>query len=59
SVDEVCGVHRFQINELQNTPVVISKASASYTKGVIYWQNQKVNYLDMDLLFETLNRRIF
>ncbi|HEY9706390.1 MAG TPA: chemotaxis protein CheW [Allocoleopsis sp.] len=59
SVDEVCGVHRFQINELQNTPVVISKASASYTKGVIYWLNQKVNYLDTDLLFETLNRRIF
>ncbi len=57
-VDEVCGVHRFQISELQNTPVVISKASAAYTKKVIYWQEQKVNYLDADLLFDTLTQRI-
>ncbi|XZF62593.1 MAG: chemotaxis protein CheW [Gloeotrichia echinulata DVL01] len=57
-VDEVCGVHRFQISELQNTPVVISKAAAAYTKGVIYWQEHKVNYLDADLLFYTLVRRI-
>lgn len=57
-VDEVCGIHRFQIGELQNTPVVISKASEAYTKGVILWQGHKVNYLDADLLFYTLNRRI-
>lgn len=57
-VDEVCGVHRFQIGELQNTPVVISKASAAYTKGIIYWQEKKVNYLDSDLLFYTLEERI-
>lgn len=57
-VDEVCGVHRFKLSELQSTPVVISKASEGYTKGVIHWQGHKVNYLDMDLLFYTLNRRI-
>ncbi len=57
-VDEVRGVHRFQISELQNTPVVISKASAAYTKGVIYWQEHKVNYLDADLLFYTLSQRL-
>jgi chemotaxis-related protein WspD len=57
-VDKICGVHRFQIGELQSTPVVISKASAAYTKGVIYWQDQKVNYLDPDLLFHTLGERI-
>lgn len=58
TVDEVCGVHRFQLSELQNTPVVISKATEAYTKGVILWQGHKVNYLDSDLLFYTLNRRI-
>lgn len=57
-VDEACGVHRFQLSELENTPVVISKASAAYTKGVIYWQEHKVNYLDSDLLFYTLSERI-
>jgi len=57
-VDEVCGIHRFPLRELENTPVVISKASEAYTKGVIRWQGHKVNYLDSDLLFYTLNRRI-
>ncbi len=57
-VDRVLGVHRFQLNELQNTPVVISKASAAYTKGIINWQQKRVNYLDSDLLFYTLSRRI-
>jgi chemotaxis-related protein WspD len=57
-VDEVCGVYRFQLDELEKTPVVISKASAAYTQGVINWQGQKVNYLDFDLLFYTLSRRI-
>ena len=57
-IDEVVGVQRFQLSELQNTPVVISKASEAYTKGVIHWQGHKVNYLDSDLLFYTLNRRI-
>ena len=58
TVDEVCGVHRFQPHELQATPVVISKATEAYTKGVIHWQDQKVNYLDSELLFYTLNRRV-
>ncbi|MCL1462957.1 chemotaxis protein CheW [Argonema galeatum] len=57
-VDEVCGIHRFPLRELQNTPVVISKATEAYTKGVIRWQGHKVNYLDSDLLFSTLNKRI-
>ncbi|MDX2099852.1 MAG: chemotaxis protein CheW [Leptolyngbyaceae cyanobacterium bins.59] len=57
-VDEVHGIYRFHLNELKETPVVISKATEAYTKGVINWQDKKVNYLDSDLLFYTLNRRI-
>ncbi len=57
-VDEVCGLHRFPLRELENTPVVISKASETYTKGVVRWQGHKVNYIDSDLLFYTLNKRI-
>ncbi len=58
TVDEICGIHRFQLRELQTTPVVIAKAAETYTKGVFRWQGHKVNYLDSDLLFYTLNRRI-
>jgi len=58
TVDEVSGIHRFQLDQLQAAPVVISKATEAYTKGVIRWQGHKVNYLDSDLLFYTLNQRV-
>jgi chemotaxis-related protein WspD len=57
-VDEVGGFHRFRLDELQNAPVVVSKATEAYTQGVIRWQGRKVNYLDSESLFYTLNRRI-
>lgn len=58
TVDEVGGFHRFRPDELQNAPVVVSKATEAYTQGVIRWQGRKVNYLDSESLFYTLNRRI-
>ncbi len=57
-VDEVCGIHRFPMDELLHTPVVIAKASQTYTVGLIHWQGHQANYLDADLLFYTLTRRI-
>jgi len=57
-VDEVAGIHRFHMDEFQETPVVIAKAAEAYTKGVIRWQGKQVNFLDAHLLFYTLNRRI-
>ncbi len=57
-VDEVHGIFRFHLNELQDAPVVISKSEEGYTKGIVYWESKKVNYLDSDLLFYTLNHKI-
>jgi chemotaxis-related protein WspD len=57
-VDEVYGIYRFNLSELREAPVVIAKASESYTQGIINWQGKKVNYLDSELLFYTLNRKI-
>jgi chemotaxis-related protein WspD len=57
-VDEVHGVYRFHLSELRDAPVVISKAAEAYTQGIIYWQGKKVNYLDSELLFYTLNHKI-
>jgi chemotaxis-related protein WspD len=57
-VDEVHGIFRFNLNELQDPPVVITKSEEGYTIGIIYWQGEKVNYLDSDLLFYTLNHKI-
>jgi chemotaxis-related protein WspD len=57
-VDEVYGIQRFHLDELKDAPVVISKADQAYTQGIINWQDEKVNYLDSELLFYTLNHKI-
>lgn len=57
-VDEVYGIYRFHLNELRDAPVVIAKAAQSYTQGIINWQGKKVNCLDSELLFYTLNSKI-
>jgi chemotaxis-related protein WspD len=57
-VDEVHGIFRFHLHELQDPPVVITKSEEGYTIGIIYWEGEKVNYLDSDLLFYTLNHKI-
>ncbi|WP_407891839.1 chemotaxis protein CheW, partial [Scytonema sp. NUACC26] len=57
-VDEVHGIYRFHSQELRDAPVVITKAAQAYTKGIIHWQGEKVNYLDSELLFYTLNHKI-
>ncbi len=58
-VDEVHGTYRFHINEFKDAPVVISKASEAYTKGVVTWQGKKINFLDSELLFYTLSHKVF
>ena len=58
-VDEVHGTYRFHLSEFKEAPVVISKASEAYTKGVVTWQNKKLNFLDSELLFYTLNHKVF
>jgi chemotaxis-related protein WspD len=57
-VDEVYGTYRFHLSELRDAPIVITKAAESYTQGVIHWEKDKVNYLDSELLFYTLNHKI-
>lgn len=57
-VDEVYGIFRFYYHELKKPPVVITKSEESYTQGIVYWEEKKVNYLDSDLLFYALNQKI-
>jgi chemotaxis-related protein WspD len=57
-VDEVYGIHRFYTQEVHKAPVVIAKAAESYTQGIINWEGRKINYLDFDLIFYTIDRKI-
>jgi chemotaxis-related protein WspD len=57
-VDEISGIHRIQPDKLGNVPSTVSKVSDTYTKGVIDWQDQSVSYLDDELLFYALSRKV-
>jgi chemotaxis-related protein WspD len=57
-VDEVYGIHRLHPDDLENVPATVSKVPETYTKGVIHWQNQTVSYLDEELLFYSLNKKL-
>ncbi|HBB34361.1 MAG TPA: chemotaxis protein CheW [Cyanobacteria bacterium UBA8803] len=57
-VDEIHGVHRIHPDELREPPAVISKATATYTKWIVSWRNKTVNYLDDELLFYALDKKV-
>lgn len=57
-VDEVYGICRYDPNDLQNVPATVSKAAASYTKGVFHLAEKNIGHLDDALLFGALNRRM-
>ena len=52
------GIHRFQQQELKETPVTVARANASYTQGIFLCQGKSVGFLDADSLFATLNRSL-
>jgi chemotaxis-related protein WspD len=57
-VDEMYGVQRINPDELQNVPATVSKTTGTYTTAIINWQNTSVSYLDEELLFYTLNKKL-
>ncbi len=59
AADEIHGIHRATTDDLRNVPTTITKSQATYTKGIIKWHDQNVAYLDEELLFYTLDNKIF
>lgn len=55
-VDEVLGVERYHVSTLKEVPATVAKATATYTKAVLDWQEKTVAVLDAELLFYTINR---
>lgn len=56
-VDEVFGVVRFEVEEMQTVPVTVSKSLATYTRGLFRLQEQQVGLLDDDLIFHSLTNK--
>ena len=57
-VDEIHGIHRYHAEELKPAPATVAKANASFTFGLLAWQDQMVGCLDAELVFATLNRSL-
>ncbi len=57
-VDQVQGIQRCPLRDIQLPPVVVSKTNAAYTQGILTWNDQQVNYLNAELLIDTLDRRV-
>ena len=55
-VDEVHGVVRYNRRELNSVPATLAHAAATYTIGLLAWQERTVGCLDDELLFYTLNK---
>ncbi len=58
NADEVSNIQRFRSDQFKAAPAVVSQANETYTKFVVSWQGKKVNYLDDELLFYTISRRV-
>ena len=57
-VDEVHGIQRHSLSEIQTPPVVITKTNIAYTQGIFTWKDQKISYLNAELLIDTLDRSL-
>ena len=55
-VDEVCGIHRFEVQQLQEPPATVIKSHQSFTRGLLHWQGRTVGFLDANLVFSALDR---
>jgi chemotaxis-related protein WspD len=55
-VHEVYGVHRYNPEELQDSPASVALACTTFTRGILNWEGKKVGRLDEESLFSTLNR---
>jgi chemotaxis-related protein WspD len=57
-VNEIHGIHRCQKQDIKDAPATVAKSSASFTRGVLAWNNRTVGCLDDELVFSTLNRSL-
>ena len=57
-VDEVCGIHRFDLQQLQEPPATLAKSHQTFTRGILHWEDKTVGFLDPNLLFGTLDRSL-
>ena len=58
TVDEISGIHVFQISRQKKVPETLAKASGNYAKSIFELDNKDVGYLDHELIFNSLKRNV-
>ena len=58
AIDEMRGIQRFDPSTLKAVPATVARATATYSKAILTWQQRTVGLLDEQLLFYTLERSL-
>jgi chemotaxis-related protein WspD len=56
--DEVIGVHRFPLADLQELPATVSRSIRSLTTGILPWRERTVGLLEEEKFFAAMNRSL-
>ena len=56
--DEVVGVHRFPLANLQELPATVSRSIRALTVGILPWQEKTVGLLEEEKFFAALSRSL-
>ncbi len=56
--DEVIGVHRFLLADLQELPATVSRSIRALTAGILPWQERTVGLLEEEKFFAALSRSL-
>lgn len=56
--DEILGVHRFPVADIQELPATVSRAISALTAGILPWQGKTVGLLEEEKFFTALRRSL-
>ena len=56
--DEISGINKYNMEDVGNIPVTVSKSDANYIKEIFHFDHRNTAYLDDELILYSLKRRI-
>lgn len=57
-VSEVSGTFNYHPEELKLPPATLSQAAGTFTRGILQWKNKDVAFLDAELLFYNMEKKL-
>jgi chemotaxis-related protein WspD len=57
-VDQIHGIERHGLHELQAPPATLGKSAACFTRAVLTWDGRTVGLIDEERLFDHINRNL-